>query len=288
MKADMKQKFTSSDIGLYLLALMNIMHGLIFTTDQAATFFLVLVFLFGIRNPWVWGGLFLQSFLTVYVNFEAIDNHKFLTCYANLAVFCALFETNPKIQDKILAEGSRILIGLCMLLAVFWKFYSPEFLTSVSMQYFLLTDDRFFDLTRLLTGMDIETLVKNQEVINEYLVKFSKTEVTSDSTVVIQGSVGTIANFFTAFTIIIELVLAALFLVPKDSNLMHSARIGVLVGFFIPIYFIVPVVAFGKLLIALSLLQLPQGSSLKSKPVMVLVFVYCILPAAYFNPLSYF
>src|SRR5262245_34221040 len=76
---------------------------------------------------------------TVYLNWESSDNHKYLFVYWCLALTSALSLPREQ-QAEALAQSSRWLIGLCMLLAVVWKLSMSDYRDGTFFHYTLLTD----------------------------------------------------------------------------------------------------------------------------------------------------
>ncbi len=190
---------------------------------------------------------------TVYLNWESSDNHKYLFVYWCLAL-CGAFSLPQAQQQKSLATSSRWIIGLCMLLAVIWKLAMPDYRNGSFFEFTLLVDERFAHFTSLLAGIPLKTLADNrvlEAMLREgHLLGASVQSVSLGNSAVVQ----TLAWTMTWWTVLIEGLLAAAFLIP-DRRSVAVARNALLLLFAATTYLIAPVRAFGWILMLLGLAQ---------------------------------
>ncbi|HZN36096.1 MAG TPA: hypothetical protein VFB80_19835 [Pirellulaceae bacterium] len=191
---------------------------------------------------------------TVYLNWESSDNHKYLFVYWCLALTSALSLPREQ-QAPALAQSSRWLIGLCMLLAVLWKVSTPEYCSGSFFHYTLLADDRFAQFTSLAAGVPLDQLRDNAKLV-DLLREGHLTAGTSIASVVLASSpaVNLLALAMTWWTVAIEGLLAVLYLAPNGRRLAASRNL-LLVLFAATTYLIAPVRGFGWMLMLLGLAQ---------------------------------
>lgn len=78
-------------------------------------------------------------------------------------------------------------------------------------------------------------------------------------TLIVTEQVRRLAGVMTWFTLVMEGILAVLFLVPRASARRAAVRSVVLLIFLVAVYPIAPVIGFGWILISMGLAQLPIG-----------------------------
>lgn len=237
---------------------------------------LVAVFALGMAfHRWVYTSAFWYIVATllgaaVYVNWATADNHKYLFVYGALAL-CCVFSLPRQEQDKALAQTSRWLIGLCMLLATAWKLVDPQYLSGGFFQYELLADHRFAAVAQYFGALSPAELAGNVElrelVVNGHLRGFDVREVELTTT----PHVTLLAWLFTWWTITIEGLLALLFLVPDRPGVARARNVALLV-FGLSTYLIAPVRGFGWMLMLLGFAQCEERDRM-FRPAYLAVFV---------------
>lgn len=190
---------------------------------------------------------------TIYLNWEASDNHRYLFVYWCLALCCA-FSLPREQQSAALALSSRWLIGLCMLLAAVWKLATPEYVNGTFFQFELLVDERLAAFTTQITGLSSEVLADNRMLRD--LLRSGHVETAAIESVRLSGQDATnwLAYATTWWTVGIEGLLAAAFLWP-NSRRAATNRNALLLLFAATTYFIAPVRGFGWMLMLLGLAQ---------------------------------
>jgi hypothetical protein len=190
---------------------------------------------------------------TIYLNWEASDNHRYLFVYWCLALCCA-FSLPREQQSAAIAQSSRWLIGLCMLLACVWKLATPEYVNGTFFQFELLVDERLAAVTTLMTGLSNEMLTDNRLLRD--LLRSGHVETAAVESVRLSGQEATtwLAYATTWWTVGIEGLLAIAFLWP-DGRRAATTRNGLLLLFAATTYFIAPVRGFGWMLMLLGLGQ---------------------------------
>ncbi|HEY6930343.1 MAG TPA: hypothetical protein VJA66_11760 [Thermoanaerobaculia bacterium] len=187
-------------------------------------------------------------------NWQLIYNHKYLMTYFVLAIGVSLLSAEP---DRTLATNCRLLIGLCFLFAVFWKFYSPDFLDGSFLDFTLLTDGRFEAVSRFVGGAGSEIFAWNKNAVAE-LARFDSRE----TSVLLHGSAGALAlaRFLTVWTVVMESAVATAFLWPGSGGVarFRDALLGL---FLLTTYPIASVLTFGWVLAAMGFAQATSHSA---------------------------
>jgi hypothetical protein len=200
------------------------------------------------RSKIYWLSIILVVALANYRNWYSIDNHQHLIGYWCLAIFLALFTTDP---EKSTATSARLLIGLAFLFATLWKAISGDYLEGAFFHYSLLEDERFGFVAKYLGGLTDEIILANYQAMQRLLAPDSSLVM-----IQLQGSpwISVIAQFLTWWTILIEGVIATAFLWPKDKWISKWRDI-LLFLFLLTTYAVTPVIGFGWILIAMGAAQ---------------------------------
>lgn len=214
----------------------------------------------------------------IYLNWETADNHRYLICYWSLAL-CCVYSVDRRWQLPALAHNGRLLIGLCMLLATFWKLVSPDYLDGSFFQYELLADPRFEHVARWTGGAEATALADNR-ALRTLLTRGYQVGIETNS-VQLAGSawLPLLARLFTWWTIGLEAALALLFLWPRANRPAIIARNVLLLTFAVTTYSVAPVVGFGWVLMLLGMTQcgsLPPNFRLAYLGAFLLIQAYAI------------
>jgi hypothetical protein len=174
------------------------------------------------------------------------DNHLFVNTYWVIAIAFAL---SFKDFNEVLAKNARMMLGLVFLFAIVWKFISPDFISGAYFHYSFLTDIRFSEEASLLGNISREDISNNISKLHEVgSVSIESTTLTSSD------AIKTMTQVITWHTIIIELLLAVLFLLPHTFKLSRY-RNYVLIAFVLTTYLAMPIDTFAWLIIAVGISQ---------------------------------
>jgi hypothetical protein len=225
-----------------------------------------LVFPAVLRVPAVWGTFALLFLAWVVREWPRGDNHHYLFFYWVLAIFLALTVARP---DRQLAASARWLVVAVFLWATVWKaVLSPDYMDGRFYRVRLLTDPRFASTVQLVGGMTEAEL----ESAGAYLEPPPFGEPRSAPPVLVEPpSVVRLATFLTWATVLLEGLVAAVFLLPW-GRWTPAVRHGTLLGFCAAAYAIAPVAGFGWLLCAMGVSQVPAERRLL-RAVYVAVFL---------------
>ena len=199
------------------------------------------------KHKIIWVLLALIFIIKTIDNWWVQDNHLFVNTYWAVTVAFALsFKEVP----KVLAENARIMLGLVFLFATIWKFLSPDFISSAYFHYTFLTDVRFMEETKIVAGLSRADIVSNISAMSKIA---SESEAVSN-TLQSNASIAMAAKFVTWHTIMIESLLAILFLIPLRFKLSRY-RNYLLILFALTTYLAMPIHSFAWLLIAVCISQ---------------------------------
>jgi hypothetical protein len=178
-----------------------------------------------------------------------IDNHKYLMCYWALACALAALAREPA---AVLAWNGRWLIGLAFLFATVWKLLGGEYLDGSFFRYTLVADDRLAPLVLWLGGIEPQQLALAWELELELL-----SDPGAGGEVALPGGqeLSRLALVLSYYTVVIELAIALLFLLPGGDKIRLAGHLGLL-GFIVSTYALVPVFGFGYLLTIMGLSQI--------------------------------
>jgi hypothetical protein len=183
-----------------------------------------------------------------FLNWYTIDNHKYLMTYWTLAVYFCLMLPRPAIS---LAWNARMLIGLCFAFSVLWKCISGDFLDGSFFHYTLLNDNRFRGVAEVFGATNGGDFHYNKLAVAE-LVRFDSP--ISMVTLREGTRIATVAQVLTWWTILIETLIAAAFLLPTRTLLARWRHL-LLICFAVTTYVVAPVIGFGWLLMVMGVAQ---------------------------------
>ena len=203
---------------------------------------IVLSTLLVINNFWLW---------------SLLVNHEYLTTYWVLACTLALYAPTP---EKIMAWNARLLIGLCFALATIWKFLGGEYLDGSFLHLTFLLDSRLAMGAMLMGGLDADTLQQNRTLFDT----MQATGNIDPQILLSSPRMAMMSIILSYWTIAIEAIAALSFLLPRPK-LLTRLRYWILLLFVFTTYTVIPVLAFGALLLimglALCIHERPQWSS---------------------------
>jgi hypothetical protein len=250
-----------------------------------------------VKLPTFWFALAAVVGMGTYLTWYVADNHKYLMAYVCVALGCVWAVDEPN-RERVLAVNSRLLLGLCLLLAAGWKALTPSYRDGSFFHVTLLSDPRFQHVAGILGGIplpDWQHSRRLQKVLVGEVADGDSGEAepnpTTSLTLPDSARLRFLAAVMTWWTLGIETTLAWLFLWPapkkppvaqasslvppctsEDACATHQAsgdtdfrvparerwRHALLLLFIYSTYALAPVVAFAWLLIVLGLAQCPQ------------------------------
>ena len=177
-------------------------------------------------------------------------NHEYLTTYWVLACTLALYAPAP---EKVLAWNARLLIGLCFALAAIWKFLAGEYIDGSFLHLTFLLDSRLALGAFLLGGLEADLLQQHRTLFDLLQTTGSVAPQALQSS----PRMAVISLILSYWTIFIEAIAALSFLLPRPK-ILTRLRYAILLVFIFTTYTVIPVLAFGALLLIMGLAQCMQ------------------------------
>lgn len=207
-----------------------------------------------LRQPWLWFAVAATNFLGHNVaNWEFSDNHKFLMTYWCLAIGCSLALPDAA---RRLASNGRVLIGLVFLFATVWKLTSAAYMDDSMFRVLLVTDSRFFGLAHFFGGFEAADYYSNLTMLQRCIESSTIDYVAKEIPLVESSGIAPFATFLTWWTVLIEGLVAVIFLFPRD-NAFTKWRHVVLIAFIVSTYPPTNVIHFGWLILVMGLAACP-------------------------------
>ena len=240
-----------AEIVLRLTLLLLLLHG---SNDDSFSFLLRLFcapMLFATsltRNRWMWAAVACLSVGSTYAHWFGQDNHKFLTTYWTLACCFAVWSRDTA---SVLAINGRLLVALAFSFAVFWKFFSGDFISGKYFEFVFLIDPRLETVARL--GADVS---RADLAFDRSLVRLLQTFPSEalEGTIRHTARLPVVASAMAWLTVLIEGGVAiAFWLRMRITGLdLHN---WLLMAFCVTTYSLAPVIGFGFLLVTMGLAQ---------------------------------
>ena len=219
-----------------------------------------------LKSPAIWFLLTGFTLSRVIFDWPLSDNHAYLLFLWCFAIFISALK-----KDKILlTKNARLMIGLVFLFAFIWKaFLSPDFLDKRFFSVNMIEDPRFSEFTQVTCNISKDDLDYFRDYVKQHVdgnLVFA--EVINFNL----GCINKIAGFLTYYTIVLELLIALFFLIPKKISI-SKYRDYFLILFCISVYSVATVEGFGWLLIAMDISQ----SDNKKLPILLYILSFFII-----------
>lgn len=202
----------------------------------------------GLRAPVTWLALSALVATRLIVEWPLPDNHIYLLAYWCLGVGIALGLAQP---SRALARIGRQLLGLAFAFAVLWKaVMSPDYRDGRFFAVTLLTDERFAAAVQLLGGLSAAQLAEGRH----YLTPLPDgAELLNPRQLHAPPRFQRLVQAATWGGLLLETVVALLWLAPVRRRALVIARHAVLLLFCLATYALAPVAGFGWLLLVMGL-----------------------------------
>ena len=201
-------------------------------------------------HPVFWFVLCASHFLWIRLAYHEADNHRYLEGYWCVAMALALY-IGGDAGERVLELDASLLIGCCFAFAVLWKAINPRYRDGSFFAEILLTDERFIAIAYGVGGLTQEERDAHRRARSR-MRSGSSVEVATVSPRLLSTAI-----FLTWWTLAIETAIAAAFLIPVSG--LEWFRWGTLLTFFVSTYTLVPVAAFGQVLLLMLLVTLSAG-----------------------------
>ena len=219
------------------------------------------------NNRFLWMIQSLGHFLLVALQWDYIDNHKYLSAYWIFTCWLSLYAIEPA---KMLKRSANLLIGTIFLLAVGQKVFRGQWLDGSFMHYTYLTDSRFELFVGWLSGITIDILPQNYRLIWEALSEpYSFPGVALNSTPFIRQ----LAFASSLWTLFIEALVGIVFLLPEKVKL-YRYKHAIMFFFIASTYMVVNVAGFHYILILMGITSTEPQSKRANVGYLVLLILF--------------
>jgi len=106
-----------------------------------------------LRRPQLWFSLALAGTISLIVEWEKIDNHKYLLDYWMWILFIVHLFAQPERQRQVILVNARFFLCLIFLAASAQKLSSPSYRSGAMFEHYLYVDGRFTAFGKLI-GLD--------------------------------------------------------------------------------------------------------------------------------------
>jgi hypothetical protein len=226
-----------------------------------------------LRKPVFWLAATVLAAASILDNWYPVDNHKYLLCYW-VAVLFVTFNVSKEYQETVLVVNARYFLVAVMGLAAVQKLISDNYIDSTFFEFTFLIDPRFNTFLNVF-GVDSLALEENRSTFDEFRRAYlTEDMVTADLTV--PPIVPPLAFLVTWWTVLIEAVIAALFLLCRDT----ADKLGhvLLIVFILTTYIVAPVFGFGFTVAILGYVLCPPRWAL-----LRLSYIACILLLEFYS-----
>jgi hypothetical protein len=226
-----------------------------------------------LRKPVFWLAATVLAAASILDNWYPVDNHKYLLCYW-VAVLFVTFSVSKEYQETVLVVNARYFLIAVMGLAVVQKLISENYIDSTFFEFTFLIDPRFSTFLNVF-GVDSSVLAENRAAFDEFRRAYLTEDVVT-ANLTVPAAVPPLAFLVTWWTVLIEAVIAALFLFCRDTpdKLGHV----LLIVFILTTYIVAPVFGFGFTVAILGYAVCPPRWAL-----LRLTYIGCILLLEFYS-----
>ena len=193
------------------------------------------------------GLLLLLTFIYHLLSWQFADNHQWLYLYWVLALF--LKEITHSEQETSVFQA-RSLLAVVFTVACFWKIVDGQYLNGAFFQFEFIADKRLQGFVDQFLGMDFNQVRVNSFISNQHIMD-GLTPVFYKNPLVLSDRALLVAKIFSYLTILLEALIAILFLSDKKSIWADW----MILLFILFTYSLIPVHGFAAMLIILCIAQ---------------------------------
>jgi hypothetical protein len=197
----------------------------------------------------LWLILMLFHLLILFLQWDYIDNHKYISIYWLLACYLSLYSSKPL---EHLQFNAKVLIGTVFIVATFQKIIGGQYTDGSFLHFTFITDGRFEIPIGLWADLPMNLLPENQAAMDDLR---SFPNIVQDIKLHTANSIKHLARFVSYWTLIVEFLIGFLFLYSIKSDRLRQFKDYVLMYFMLSTYSIVMVSGFNYLLILLGFSQ---------------------------------
>lgn len=194
-----------------------------------------------VKRPALWGLLAIMASITVVLERDMADNHKYLLCYWLWVMCIAHIPDGHELRDRILRFNARFFLVFIFLGAALQKFVSSTYMSGAMFDLELLLDGRFYAFAHLV-GIDAalgEESVKRLLLLSNPYVQVLNNKILLSS----DERVHSVASLITLYDFYVQVTIGALFLLRREITDMIASLL--LLFFIFTTYIPAPVLGFG-------------------------------------------
>ena len=212
------------------------------------------------KRPAIWGLLAIMASITLVLERDLADNHKYLLCYWLWVMCIAHIPDGREQRDEIIGFNARFFLIFIFLGAALQKFVSSSYMSGAMFELEFLLDGRFQAFAHL-TGIDAGLV--NESVRRLLLLRNPYVQVLNDKILLLSDDrVHFVANLITLYDFYVQVAIGALLLFRRAVTDLIA---NVLLLFFIfTTYIPAPVLGFGFTLAILGFALVKERSQLLS------------------------
>lgn len=221
------------------------------------------------RSKYTFGIMAILQAINVYIMYNYTDNHKFLICYILIFISILNYSKSRGVIEEnryshLSNNTARLLISLVMLLAVYWKIVSNDYLSGDFFVYELLLDDRFARLKHIFNFLGLDTSYFQLARDNAALIGTSHFTYHTDAVAEVPfyhpHYLKIISYIVTYYGITIEFLIGIFFLLSVFFEKLVKIGSILLLIFAITVYALAPVYHFAWSLMLLNILSLKESN----------------------------
>jgi hypothetical protein len=212
------------------------------------------------KRPAIWGLLAIMASITLVLERDLADNHKYLLCYWLWVMCIAHIPDGREQRDEIIGFNARFFLIFIFLGAALQKFVSSSYMSGAMFELELLLDGRFQAFAHL-TGIDAGLV--NESVRRLLLLRNPYVQVLNDKILLLSDDrVHFVANLITLYDFYVQVAIGALLLFRRAvTDLIANV---ILLFFIFTTYIPAPVLGFGFTLAILGFALVKERSQLLS------------------------
>jgi hypothetical protein len=193
------------------------------------------------KRPALWGFLAIMATVTVVLERDLADNHKYLLCYWLWVICIAHIPEGRELRERIIRFNARFFLVFIFLGAALQKFLSSSYMSGAMFELELLLDPRFQAFGHLV-GIDASLAAESLRRV--ILLSNPYGQVLDDKILLLSDDrVHFVANLVTLYDVYVQVVIGALLLFRRTIT---DAIASLLLLFFIfTTYLPAPVFGFG-------------------------------------------
>jgi len=208
------------------------------------------------KRPALWGLLAIVASITILLERDLADNHKYLLCYWLWVMCVAHIPEGRELRDRIITFNARFFLVFIFLGAALQKFLSSSYMSGAMFELELLLDPRFHAFGHLV---GIDASVAAESLRRALLLRLSTLQVLNDKVLLMSDDrAHLVANLITLYDFYVQVAIGALLLFRRTVTDVIAHLL--LLFFIFTTYLPAPVFGFGFTLAVLGFALVKERS----------------------------